>query len=184
MINFWQIILFIYLFVHVFIWSKIPPPNIWGRNLKLFTEISSSPKISLPPLRNSDLRQQVRETPTSKPIVSQWTWIEPCPPFTCTHPFQPQTLARTLSTKSPNLSTLALFWILNSLCTSQLWKPHTVLPRVRTILYLTLTRSVMTRTLLNLPHTKPRSVESNSITPLYPEPALHSQWHRHQRKTN
>ena len=29
-----------------------------------------------------------------------------CPLFTCTHPLQPPTLARTLSTKSPNLSTL------------------------------------------------------------------------------
>ena len=56
---------------------------------------------------------------------------QPCPPITCTHPFQPPTPARTLSTKSPNLSTLALFWILNSLCTSQLWKPYAVLPRVR-----------------------------------------------------
>jgi len=38
---------------------------------------------------------------------------QPCPPFTCTHPLQPPTPARTLSTKSPNLSALAfkLFWI-------------------------------------------------------------------------
>ena len=54
-----------------------------------------------------------------------------CPHSTCTHPFQPPTLARILSSKSPNLSTLGLFWILNSLCTSQLWKPSAVLPRVR-----------------------------------------------------
>jgi hypothetical protein len=58
----------------------------------------------------------------------------PMPPFYVYSPFQPPTLARTLSTKSPNLSTLALFWILNSLCTSQLWKPYAVLPRVRSLL--------------------------------------------------
>ena len=34
----------------------------------------------------------------------------------------------------PNLSTLALFWILNSLCTSQLWKPYAVLPSVKLLL--------------------------------------------------
>jgi len=56
---------------------------------------------------------------------------QPCPLFTCNHPSQSQTLARTLSTKSPNLSTFALFWILNSLCTSLLSRPYDVLPRVK-----------------------------------------------------
>ena len=102
---------------------------------------------------------------------------QPCPPFTCTHPFKPPTPARTLSTKSPNLSTLALFWILNSLCTSQLWKPYAVLPRVR----LSLTRSVVTRTPLNLSSHKTSVCGNQCITSLSPEPVLHSQRHRHQK---
>jgi len=51
---------------------------------------------------------------------------QPCPPFMGTHPYQPPTLAHTLSTKSSNLSTLALFWTINSLCTSLLLKPYDV----------------------------------------------------------
>jgi len=56
-----------------------------------------------------------KKWPSSKPLPSSAFWgvnISPaqaCSPFTCTHLFQPLTLARTLSIKSPNLSTFALF---------------------------------------------------------------------------
>jgi len=43
------------------------PPNIWGRNLNLLTEISSSPKISSPPIHNIGLRHQVRKPPIPNP---------------------------------------------------------------------------------------------------------------------
>jgi len=84
-----------------------------------------------PPRPGESTPARPNHAPLSRVLTSP---AQPCPPFTCTHPFQPPTLARTLSTKSPNSSTLALFWILNSPCTSQLWKPYAVLPRVRPLL--------------------------------------------------
>ena len=43
---------------------------IWGRNLKLLTKISSSPKVSPPPpLRNFCLGQQVRKPPLPNPTL-------------------------------------------------------------------------------------------------------------------
>jgi len=46
---------------------KIPPPNTWGRKLNLLNEISSSPKISPPPIHNFGLCQQVRKPPLENP---------------------------------------------------------------------------------------------------------------------
>ena len=118
--------------------------------------------------------------PCHSPCPGESPPAQPCPPFTCTHPFQPPIPARTLSSKFANLSTLALFWILNSLCTSQLWKPYAVVPRVR----LSLTRSVVTRTPLNLSSHKTSVCGNQCITSLSPEPVLHSQRHRHQKNAN
>ena len=70
-------------------------------------------------------QKEQKQWPSSKPLPSSvpggvnTSPAQPCPHFTCTQPFQPPTPARILSTKSHNLSTLAFFWLLNSLCTSQ-----------------------------------------------------------------
>ena len=85
-----------------------------------------------------------------RPRVGNISLAQPSPPFTCTHPSQLPTLTHTLSTKSSNLNTLALFWTLNSLCTSLLLNLYDVLLRVKQLL----TRSDMTRTLLSLPQHK------------------------------
>jgi len=47
--------------------SKIAPPNTWGTNLKLFTWISSSPKISQPPFHNFGLQHQLTKPPLPNP---------------------------------------------------------------------------------------------------------------------
>jgi len=59
------------------------------------------------------------------------------PPFHVYSPFptsDPRSYPTAVSSKSPNVSSLHLFWILNSPYTSQLWKPSAALPRVRPLL--------------------------------------------------
>jgi len=50
--------------------SKIPPPNILGRNLKLLAEISSSPRISPPPI-HFGLCCPVKKSPAPNPSSPQ-----------------------------------------------------------------------------------------------------------------
>ena len=99
------------------------PGGLVGFDFPFHGQFPVSMKIHQPGIYQSEIPDLVQIKITNISLA------QPCPPFTCIHPSQPPTLAHTLSTKSSNLSTLALFWTLNSPCTSLLYD---VLPRDHT----------------------------------------------------